>query len=341
MSKVDGSNIKFFQLRAVVAVVECGSFGKAAAKLEMTQSAISPAIAGLEDKLGVTLFARGRQGATLTPVGEAIFGNVHRILHELEAIARVTQDARGLEVGQVRVAAIRSLATHWLPQVISAFKQRYPKIQVTVMRCVNHGEVRAMLAGGLADVGLMDLGDTQGLTVQPISADDDVARLPPGRQHLPPTLTWQDLQPYALILPVPQDNSYIKLRAYFGSLVDRSAHCLRSQRRFGHCQHGGRGLGDDDAALSGCDSDSAPGAGAIAAPAAFSTTGCGHPRRRAPSPSGVCLSRNRGTDEDRCAALSLQLAPWRNAIPLGPHWKGVRSGGNCLRSDDAIAGRGE
>ncbi|MBF2034828.1 MAG: LysR family transcriptional regulator [Leptolyngbyaceae cyanobacterium T60_A2020_046] len=218
MSKVDGSNIKFFQLRAVVAVVECGSFGKAAAKLEMTQSAISPAIAGLEDKLGVTLFARGRQGATLTPVGEAIFGNVHRILHELEAIARVTQDARGLEVGQVRVAAIRSLATHWLPQVISAFKQRYPKIQVTVMRCVNHGEVRAMLAGGLADVGLMDLGDTQGLTVQPISADDDVARLPPGRQHLPPTLTWQDLQPYALILPVPQDNSYIKLRAYLATL---------------------------------------------------------------------------------------------------------------------------
>lgn len=218
MSKVDGSNIKFFQLRALVAVVECGSFGKAAAKLEMTQSAISHAIAGLEDKLGVTLFARGRQGATLTPVGEAILGNVHRILHELEAIARVTQDARGLEVGQVRVAAIRSLATHWLPQVISAFKQRHPKIQVTVTRCVNHGEVRAMLAGGLADVGLMDLGDTQGLTVQPIFADDYVALLPPGSEHLPPTLTWQDLQPYALILPVPQDDSYIKLRAYLATL---------------------------------------------------------------------------------------------------------------------------
>lgn len=86
MSNVNGSKIKLFQLRAFVAVVEQGSFGKAAVELELTQSAISHAIAGLEQELGVVLFTRGQHGATLTPIGLEIVGHARQMLQHLEQL---------------------------------------------------------------------------------------------------------------------------------------------------------------------------------------------------------------------------------------------------------------
>jgi DNA-binding transcriptional LysR family regulator len=218
MSSIDGSKIKLFQVRALVAVAEHGSFGKAAAELGMTQSAISHAIASLEETLGVALLFRGRHGATLSTVGTAIIDKARTILRELDAIVTVTQESRGLAIGQVRIAAIRSLATHWLPAVISTFKQRYPQITVTVTRCVNHGEVQATLHDGAADIGLMDIDDRTGLIVHEILADDYIALLPPDAVLPACALTWQDFHPYPLILPVPQDNSYRKLREYLAQI---------------------------------------------------------------------------------------------------------------------------
>lgn len=223
MSSVNGSKIKLFQLRAFVAVVEQGSFGKAAVELELTQSAISHAIAGLEQELGVVLFTRGQHGATLTPIGSEIVGHARQMLQHLEQLVNKTQQVRGLEAGQVRVAAIRSLATHWLPQLIAAFKQRYPKIQVTMTRCMNHGEVQAALANGTADVGLMDIFRPQGLDVYELFTDDYIALLPPDAPRRPKLETdaefWGLVQSYPLILPLPSDNSYTLLREYLAKLT--------------------------------------------------------------------------------------------------------------------------
>ncbi|MGP1387963.1 MAG: LysR family transcriptional regulator [Thainema sp.] len=222
MSIVNGSKIKLFQLRAFVAVVEQGSFGKAAVELELTQSAISHAIAGLETELGVVLFTRGQHGATLTPIGSEIVDHARQMLQHLEQLVNKTQQVRGLEAGQVRVAAIRSLATHWLPQLIAAFKQRYPKIQVTMTRCMNHGEVQAALENGTADVGLMDIFRPQRLDVYELFTDDYIALLPTDAPRRPTAKTdaefWGLIQSYPLILPLPSDNSYTLLREYLAKL---------------------------------------------------------------------------------------------------------------------------
>ncbi len=63
------NQVKLSQLKIVVAVAEQKNFGEAALDLGISQSAVSHAIAALEDSLGVILFSRGRHGATLTPVG--------------------------------------------------------------------------------------------------------------------------------------------------------------------------------------------------------------------------------------------------------------------------------
>ena len=218
MSSIDVSRIKLFQLRAFVAVADSGSFGRAALQLDMTQSAISHAIGGLEAELGVVLFSRGRRGATLTPVGLEMVDNARHILQNLDQLVQVADKTRGLETGRVRVAAIRSLATHWLPQVIAVFKQRHPKIAVTITRCVNHGKVQDMLEAGSADVGLIDLYEPKGLDVYGLFADEYLAFLPPGAQVNIRDPDWQQLRIYPLIMPVPQDNSYTLLREYLSRL---------------------------------------------------------------------------------------------------------------------------
>ncbi len=218
MSSIDVSRIKLFQLRALVAVVDSGSFGKAALELDMTQSAISYAIGALEDELGIVLFSRGRKGAMLTPIGLEMIHNAREVLRNLDQLVQVADQSRGLETGRVRVAAIRSLATHWLPQVIAVFKEKHPKIAVTITRCVNHGKVQDMLEGGSADVGLMDLYHPKGLAIYNLFSDHYLAFLPPGAQIDVELPLWQQFQRYPLILPVPQDNSYTLLREYLFQL---------------------------------------------------------------------------------------------------------------------------
>jgi DNA-binding transcriptional LysR family regulator len=218
MSSIDVSQIKLFQLRAFVTVADSGSFGKAALDLDMTQSAISYAIGGLEEELGVLLFSRGRKGATLTPVGQELLKNAQQILLNLDQLVQIAEKSRGLGTGRVRVAAIRSLATHWLPRVIAVFKKQHPKIAVTITRCVNHGKVQETLEGGLADVGLIDLYKPRGLDIHPLFSDDYLAFFPPGAKVDTTIPTWEQFQHYPLILPVPQDNSYTLLREYLSQL---------------------------------------------------------------------------------------------------------------------------
>lgn len=218
MKFIHDADIKLSQLRALAATVEQGSFGKGALALGVTQSAVSHAIASLEDALGVVLLFRGRQGATPTDVGEKVVDHAQTIFKTLDLIVHVSQAERGLTTGQVRIAAIRSLATYVLPAAIATFKQRYAQITVTVTRCVNHGAVQQVLRQGEADLGLMDIDTPQGFKIYPLFADNYVALLPP-QTHLPQgKLSWEAVSHYPLILPVPQDNSYAKLRAYLAKL---------------------------------------------------------------------------------------------------------------------------
>ena len=66
------NRIKLSQLQILVEVAKYENFSEAALALGISQSAVSHAIASLEDYLGIVLFNRGRHGATLTPVGDRI-----------------------------------------------------------------------------------------------------------------------------------------------------------------------------------------------------------------------------------------------------------------------------
>ena len=105
MNTINPYRLKISQLRALVAVADLGRFSEAALHLDLSQSAVSHAIATLEEELGVVLVQRGRHGATLTPVGEQVVTEARQVLQSLEKICQKANLSKGLQGGQVRVAA--------------------------------------------------------------------------------------------------------------------------------------------------------------------------------------------------------------------------------------------
>ena len=119
MSVIDPYKLKISQLRILVAVAEYKNFSEAALYLNISQSAVSHAVATLEDHLGIMLFYRGRNGANLTSVGKQLVNPAKQILDLLQEIATEANRGKGLEGGNVRLVSFRSAATHILPASIA------------------------------------------------------------------------------------------------------------------------------------------------------------------------------------------------------------------------------
>ena len=94
------------------AVARQGSFNKAAQQLHLTPSAISHAIAVMEEELGFALLKRSRAGIRLTGEGERMISPVRDLLGSAERLKQTASSIRGLESGTVRIGAFTSVAVH-------------------------------------------------------------------------------------------------------------------------------------------------------------------------------------------------------------------------------------
>ncbi|RCJ39227.1 transcriptional regulator [Nostoc minutum NIES-26] len=192
--------MKLSQLRAIVAIAERGNFSEAALELQLTQPAVSHAIATLEEELGVPLFARGRHGAVLTPAGERILYHARQALQNLEMIQREANLHKGLHGGHVRIAAFRSVATHLLPKAIAKFHDKFPEVAVTIIERPAYLDVEQSLREGRADIGITYLPTSNEFEAWEILRDEYVALLPPKAKISSPQITWEDIAPYSPVL---------------------------------------------------------------------------------------------------------------------------------------------
>lgn len=205
MSEIHPYKLKISQLRALVAIADTGSFSDAALQLDLSQSAISHAIATLEDELGVILLNRGRLGAVLTPVGQEITADARSVLQSLESISHKAQLSRGLQNGQVRIAGFRSVATHILPAVIDQFRKKHPGISVTIDELPHYNLVEEELRHGRADVGFTYLPTSADFEAWELLRDRYIVLLPPNATPNAAIIAWDELIQYPLILPPADD----------------------------------------------------------------------------------------------------------------------------------------
>lgn len=213
MERFNLDQVKLSQVRAFVAVAECSNFGEAGLQLGVSQSAISHAIATLEDQLGVVLLSRGRHGAMLTPAGEQILPHARQMLQVLAAIGEEARLVRGLEGGQVRVATFRSIGTHILPEIIARFRQTYPQISVSIDHFRGNDGVEQALRQGRADIGFTCIPATEEFEVWEMLRDEYVVLLPPNAQVDAP-LTWETIARFPLIFPPEDDYCSLLIRNY-------------------------------------------------------------------------------------------------------------------------------
>jgi len=186
--------LKISQLQILTAVADYHSFSEAAFHLQLSQSAVSYAIASLEADLGVVVLARGRYGAKLTPVGEQIVERARQIIDLLDDITKQANLARGLSGGLVRISSFRSPATHILPAVIAEFSCLHPGISVSVTDRDDPLEVEADLLKGRADLGVIHLPTSSEFEVWELLQDEVIVLCPPKFRPEGGILSWQDLK---------------------------------------------------------------------------------------------------------------------------------------------------
>jgi DNA-binding transcriptional LysR family regulator len=193
--------MKLQHLRALVAIVDEGSFSEAALCLGTSQSTVSNAIAELEEELGVRLLDRGRFGATPTEVGSRVVAHARRLEGVVSAIVQEALLEKGDLRGTLRVSAFRSAATHVLPAVIDALRERHPGLRVEVhevnSRCVS---VSPELEAGKVDVALTMSILADGTVFWEILRDRYVAVVPSGFDHSDGPVSIERMLDHPLIL---------------------------------------------------------------------------------------------------------------------------------------------
>ena len=163
--------------RMLLAVVEQGGVSRAARVLACTQSAVSHAVASLEEELGFRLLRRGRGGIRLTDEGERLLPAVRALLNSAEQLRQTASSIRGLESGTVRIGAFTSVAVHWLPAVLQRFQRDFPHVEVRLLNGDYH-DVEQWLADGSVDVGFVGLPCAVRCETIPLMEDRLLAILP-------------------------------------------------------------------------------------------------------------------------------------------------------------------
>jgi DNA-binding transcriptional LysR family regulator len=139
-------------LRYLDEVARSGSIRKAAERLNVASSAVNRQILALEEELGTTIFQRLPRRLRLTAAGEILIEHVRQTLKEHERVQARIHDLKGLSAGQVTVATMNGPASGILPQVAADFRQRYPRIKVTIRSLFIDDIVNAVISGE-ADLG--------------------------------------------------------------------------------------------------------------------------------------------------------------------------------------------
>jgi DNA-binding transcriptional LysR family regulator len=146
--------VEIAQVEAFLAVGTFGGFRRAADALRVTQPAISARIKALEASLGVSLFDRARSGLALSPAGRALRPHAEQLLHALALARQAVHDLRpSAGGGAITIAAVLSICTYLLPDVLKRFQAAHPKTLITV-RSGHSKEVLAMVLAGEAELGL-------------------------------------------------------------------------------------------------------------------------------------------------------------------------------------------
>jgi DNA-binding transcriptional LysR family regulator len=143
------------QLRIFLAVAERQHMTRAAEVLNLTQPAVSAAIAALESRHGLPLFHRIGRNIELTEAGKLLRGEAQAILRRVQDAESSLADLRGLRRGRLRLAASQTVGNYWLPPLMARFRRAFANIDLD-LTIGNTEQVAAAVKDGAAELGIVE-----------------------------------------------------------------------------------------------------------------------------------------------------------------------------------------
>jgi DNA-binding transcriptional LysR family regulator len=119
-------------MSAFVAIAERSSFGKAAAHLGMSRSALSESIRGLEEKLGIRLFNRTTRSVALTEAGARLLSELRPALESFETALESVNAFRDKPAGHLRLTVPRPAVRTIIAPILAKFLSTYPAITLEI-----------------------------------------------------------------------------------------------------------------------------------------------------------------------------------------------------------------
>ncbi|HRO63368.1 LysR family transcriptional regulator [Thermomonas sp.] len=203
-----GSRLK--PLRAFCQIARLGSISRAAEALFLSQPAVSLQLQALERELGVRLLERSGRRLTLSREGELLYDMARPLVEGLDNLAaNFRERVRGLDAGELHVAAGSSTILYLLPQFVEAFRKAHPDVRLALHNVTGasgldllRGDGVDLAVGSMLDVPA-DLSYTPVYRFEPMlitPLDHPLARMR--------DLRLDDLSPYGLILPPKRLTTY-------------------------------------------------------------------------------------------------------------------------------------
>jgi LysR family hydrogen peroxide-inducible transcriptional activator len=179
------------ELRYIVAVARERHFGRAAQACFVSQPTLSVGIKKIEEELGISIFERGSNEISLTPVGEQVVAQAARTLDEASSIKTIAQQSGDPLGYPLRLGAIYTIGPYLLPSILPIMRETAPKMQLLIQESYT-ASLREQLKQGKLDVAILSLPfEEPGMVVQPIFDEPFQVAMPAGhpwesRAAIPP-----------------------------------------------------------------------------------------------------------------------------------------------------------
>ncbi|MCC8537410.1 LysR family transcriptional regulator [Xanthomonas axonopodis pv. poinsettiicola] len=197
-------------LRAFCQTVRLGSVSRAAEALYVSQPAVTLQLQALERDLGVALFERSGRRLAPSREGQLLYDMALPLVESLDGLeASFREKVRGLDAGDLTIAANSSTILYLLPRIVENFRARHPDVRLTLHNAIS-ADGTDLLREDAVDLAVGSMLDVPAdLSYAPVYRFEQLLITPPDHPLArKANVTLQDLSPYPLILPPRRQVTY-------------------------------------------------------------------------------------------------------------------------------------
>ena len=222
------------QIRAVIAVCEEGSFTRAAARENATQSGISQHVAAVERMLGVKLFERSPSGVQPTPAGLRYYRRCVEAVGQIESANEEIRGFAGLVTGDLRIGLMPTMTRAALAPTLEQFVPRYPDVRLHIVEGYSGLLTDMVLADDLDFAVVPTYEGRVGLKSRLLVRDREMLVSSPQRGFAPlAPVRLKDCGPLKLIVPSRSNVRRRNIEIYFQTHGVEVAEMIEMDAMFG------------------------------------------------------------------------------------------------------------